>query len=274
MIENSNPIMRMLWVWQARNLNSAKKPKQYTSLYILGIFGKYKHVEKIVPFLASPNHSLRNKASDSLKQIYKRLEDIVEKAAFEKLIYGEFEVSSSLTQKLSIIEVVGQFSLQKREEFLGPLLRETENDLQYIVIRSLADTKNFDLLDGVLETADTRDLILRKSALKTWYEGIKLHDISDAISYCGPRIHYVIRAAYELQTKGEFLRELLGNINSNDLPTPKAYPDFIIRYFTELLGNWEYDPEAYRAIHALLVPSYFTFDQSETMGEERPFIIL
>ena len=275
MIEDKNSISKILWVWQAnRKLISKEIPDQYTSLYILGVFGKYKHIEKIVPFLSSSNQVLRNKASESLKQIYARLEDIIEKAAFEKLVYDEFETSSSLTHKLAIIEIMRIFSLQKREEFLGPMITQSENDLQYIVVRSLADTKNFDLLDAVLHSADTTDLILRKSALKTWYNGIKLHEISELIEYCAPRMHFVIRAAYELQTKGDVLRQLLSNTNRNELPKPKAYPDFIIRYFTELLGKWDYDPEAYRALHAILVPSYFTFDQSETLDEDRPFIIL
>lgn len=275
MIDASNPIMKLLWIWQAnRKLNSEQTPQQYTSLYIYGVFGGFKHVEKIVPFLSSPIHALRNKASEALKQIYRRMEDIVEKAAFEKLIYNKFETSSSLTHKLATIEVIGEFSLQKREEFLGPLIGTVENDLQYIVIRSLADTKDFELLDGVLKSAETKDLILRKSALKTWYDGIRLHDIAESTSYCSPRMHYVIRAAYELQTKGDFIRKLLGETNLNDLPKSKAYPDFIIRYFTELLGKWDYDPEAYRALHALLVPSYFTFEKSDTLEEDRPFIIL
>ncbi|MCE7734995.1 MAG: hypothetical protein GPJ54_08970 [Candidatus Heimdallarchaeota archaeon] len=275
MIVDSNPISKILWVWQAnRKLYSKDIPTQYTSLYILGIFGKYKHVVKIVSFLSNSNQALRNKASDALKQIYTRLDDIIERAAFEKLVYGEFETSSQLTHKLAIIEIIRVFSLQKREEFLGPLITESENDLQYIVVRSLADTENFDLLDAVLDSADTIDLILRKSALRTWYEGIRLHELPEVVTYAGPRMHYVIRAAYELQTEGDFLRKLLSNTNQNDLPKPKAYPDFIIRYFTELLGKWDYDPDAYRALHAILVPSYFTFDQSETLDEDRPFIIL
>lgn len=275
MIEDCNPLSKILWVWQAnRKLDSKDIPTQYTSLYILGVFGKYKHVEKIVSFLSDSTQVLRNIASEALKQIYVRLEDIIERAAFEKLVYEEFETSSHLTHKLAIIEVVRVFSLQKREEFLGPMISQSENDLQYIVVRSLADTENFELLDAVIDSADSTDLILRKSALKTWYEGIKLHELSEVVTYAGPRMHYVIRAAYELQTEGDFLRKLLSNTNRNDLPKPKAYPDFIIRYFTELLGKWDYDPEAYRALHAILVPSYFTFDQSETLDEDRPFIIL
>ena len=114
MIEDSNPIMRKLWVWQAnRNLHSDVIPQQYTSLYILGLFGKYKYVEKIVPFLDNSSQVLRNKASEALKQIYTRLEDIIEKATFEKLVYEEFETSTRLTHKLAIIEIIKEFSDRK-----------------------------------------------------------------------------------------------------------------------------------------------------------------
>jgi hypothetical protein len=274
-IEESNYFLKQLWTWQAnRKLNSKDVPTQYTSLYVLGAFGSYKHVEKILPFLLNSVQLLRNRASKSLKLIYHRLEEIIEKASFEKDVYNAFEKSESLIHKLSLLEVIREFSLQKREEFLGPLINQAEDDLLYIVIRSLSDTKNFDLLDAVLESANTHDLILRKTALKTWYEGIKLHEVSESLAYCTPRLHYMIRAAYELQTEGGYLKELLSHASLNELPSPKAYPDFIIRYFTELLGKWEYDPDAYRSLHGIVVPSYFTFEETGVIDEDQPFIIL
>ncbi|OLS23189.1 MAG: hypothetical protein HeimC2_27420 [Candidatus Heimdallarchaeota archaeon LC_2] len=275
MIENSNALLKTLWLWQAkRKLKSDDIPTQYTSIYIIGAFGKFQHVELIIRYLHDSSQVLRNRAAQSLKEIYPRLENPEDKNSFVVLILKALENSDSLTHKLTLIEVMRDFDLKIREKILGPMILQTENDLQYIVIQSLGDTKDFDILDAVLNSADTTDLILRKTALKTWYEGIKLHDLELSVAYCAPRMHYVIRAAYELQTKGEFLRNLLSHANNNDLPSPKAYPDFIMRYFTELLGNWEYDPDAYRSLHAILVPSYFTFNTDESVDEDRPFMIL
>ncbi len=275
MIENSNSLLKILWLWQAkRKIKSSDVPTQYTSLYLFGAFGKFQHVELIVEYLNNPSQVLRNRSAQSLKEIYSRIENSEEKDSFVSLILEYLEKSDNLTHKLTLIEVMRDFDLDLRERILGPMILQTENDLQYIVIRSLGDTMDLDILDAVLSAADTTDLILRKTALKTWYEGIKLYDLEASVAYCAPRMHFVIRAAYELQTEGEFLRNLLSHSNNNDLPSPKAYPDFIMRYFTELLGKWEYDPDAYRSLHAILVPSYFTFDDDESADEDRPYIIL
>jgi hypothetical protein len=179
-----------------------------------------------------------------------------------------------LVNKLALIETSGAFRLAFRENLLGPLVVESENDLQYAAIRSIADTSDQVLLDTVLQASDTNDLVLRKTALETWYKGISTQDFDEILSYCVPRLHFLIRATYELQADGDFLRKVLSYSNLDDLPFAKAYPDVIIRYLTELLGQWEFDPEAYRSMHAIVVPSYFTFDDDDTAEGERPFVRL
>lgn len=271
-----NPVMKYLWKWQAkRKLTSQDISLRYASIYLLGELGKPKDFELLLDGLKNHSQIIRNVTSLALKKIHQRYQDKPEISDdLERQVIDLFSQSNSLIEKLAHIEVMETFQLSVREDLLSPLVIESENDLQYALIRSLADTRDQELLDAVLKASDTNDLVLRKTALETWHKGISTQDFDEILSYCTPRIHFLIRATYELQTDGNFLRKVLSFSNLDDFPTAKAYPDAIIRYLTELLGNWEFDPEAYRSLHAIVVPSYFTFDDDDKAEGERPFVIL
>ena len=114
--------------------------------------------------------------------------------------------------------------------------------------------------------------MLKRKALETWYKGLENRQFDEIRTYASNKLHYLIRATYELQLDGKFLKKVLSFASINELPEPKAYPDFIIRYLNELIGTWEYDPDAYRSLHAVVVPSYFTFDSESDV--DTPFVIL
>ena len=267
-----NKILQILWKWQASSkLNSSKLHLQYTAIARLGQVGNSGDIQKLLPYLQHDQQLIRNATARSIKLL---LQD-VETENFDninRLIIDRFEDAKKLTDKISIIEVVKALPIAIREIALGPLVAERGVDLQYAIIDSLEGTSDLDILDDVLDASDTHDSVLRHIALQTWYNGIESQEINEVVGYCTPRLHYLIRATYELQSNGAFLKKVLGYANRSELPSPKAYPDFIIRYMTELLGKWKYDPDAYRSLHAIMVPSYFTFDQSS--DNDRPFIIL
>ncbi|MHA2092075.1 MAG: HEAT repeat domain-containing protein [Candidatus Kariarchaeaceae archaeon] len=271
-----NPILKILWKWQAkRKLYHSDVSTRYTSITMLGELGSTNEVSLILNTLSDPSQVIRNASSNALKKIIIREEEDQPRIEeYEQLLIRAFSEASALIHKLALIEVMEVLTLSLREEILGDLVLASENDLQYAVIRSLADTQDPDLLDGVLQASDTSDLVLRKTALQTWYSGISSQDFDKILPYCTPRLHFLIRATYELQSDGEFLRKVLSYSNTEELPLAKAYPDPFIRYLTNLLQTWEFDPEAYRSLHALAVPSYFTFDDDDLAEGERPFVIL
>ena len=269
-----NPIMKKLWKWQAnRKLKGDDMFLVYASAKILGKIGGENEITLLLDNLSHSDQTVRNASAQSLRDIINRNTKTDVYITFQDMILEKFRKTESLIEKLAIIEVMAAFTQLTREQILGPLVVDSENDLQYALIRSISETEDKDILDNVLDSSDTKDLVLRKIALQTWYNGVNNLDFDENLSYCANKLHYLIRAAYELQTDGAFLRKVLSYANRNDLPSGKAYPDFMIRYLTELLNAWEYDPDAYRSLHQIVVPSYFTFEESDE-NEERPFLIL
>lgn len=267
-----NLLTRILWRWQGRRkLNHRDIGYRYTAIRKLGEVASVGDLEILLDLLGDQSQVVRNASSQALRSILDQVPD-EQKATLEQGIIERFDASASLIEKLAIIEVMRSFTLARREQILGSLVKESENDLQYSILYALEGTQDYQILDDILDASNTSDLVLRRIALQTWYDGVSTRD-KEGLDYCTPRLHFLIRASYELQTNGEFLRTILSYADRNELPHPKAYPDFIIRYVTELLGKWDYDPDAYRSLHAIMVPSYFTFD--ETAGDqERPYVIL
>ena len=269
-----NPIEKMLWRWQGkRKLTSDKGALRYTAISKLGEIANPADFQLLLDQLESNYKIITNAVAIAIRQLIEGVEDPQIETDMEALIFEEFKKSSHLSRKLALIEVMRALSLSFREKTLAMLISESHNDLQYAIIKSIEDTINLDILDDVLEASNTLDLVLRRIALQTWYEGVAKQPLKSVQEYITPRLHYLVRAAYELQTDGELLRRALSFANQKDLPHPKAYPDFMIRYITELLGTWEYDPEAFRSLHAIMVPSYFTFE-AVSDDEEEPYIIL
>lgn len=274
MIISANPILKVLWKWQAkRRLNSDNPVTQYIALTILGDLIGRNQINLIFEKTDSPFQIVRTGAAFALRSCYLNIEESKEKAIQEELVISKFIATKSLREKITLLDVIRIFPLNIREELLGGLVKDTESDLRYSIIKSLENSAKHDILDAILESSETPDNVLRKAALTAWYRGIENEDFEDKVEYCGPRLHFLIRSSYELQTDGLLLKNILSYASKNDIPAPKAYPDFIIRYLTKLLGTWEYDPDAYRSLHSIVVPSYFTFDPQEG-GDDRPFVIL
>jgi HEAT repeat protein len=260
-----NLLEKLLWRWQGRRkLTSDQLALQYTALRKLGEIGNPKDLELLLPYLSSGSQLTRNATALAIKDMIIQQLDTDTITIMQNTVLDHLERSSKLTEKLALIEITGHFPLAIREKLLAPMITTSESDLQYVVISSIEETRDLEILDTVLNASDTQDLVLRRMALQTWYRGISDQPLDNVIDYISPRLHYLVRAVYELNTDGEFLRKATSYAKKSDLPHPKAYPDFMIRYMTELLGRWEYDPDAYRSLHAIMVPSYFTFNQEDS----------
>ncbi len=272
----ANIISRSIWKFLAkRKLKSENITIKYNAIHIIGEFGNENALDKLYPFLSDDEQIIRNVASLSIKSITgKMIKEDKSTLEIQSMLIDLFRDVKSLSSKISIIEVLKELPLKIREDLLGPIVKSSEDDLLYSILVSLEDTQNLEILEDMLMVSESKDIVIRRVALESWVKGLEKIEFDDILEYITPRLHQLIRINYELQLDGSFLRKVLSYANQSQLPSPKAYPDFIIRYLTELLGNWDYDPEAYRSLHAIVVPSYFTFSDDDLSESEQPFMIL
>ena len=272
----ANVISRIIWkILANRKLKSDNISIKYNAIHIIGEFGNENALIKLYPFLSDEEQIIRNVASLSIKSITRKIIDKkLPTLEIQSKLIDLFREEKSLSSKISIIEVLRELPLKIREDLLGPIVKTSEDDLLYSILVSLEETQNLEVLEDMLLVSESNDIVIRRVALESWVKGLEKMEFDGILEYITPRLHQLIRINYELQLDGSFLRKVLSYANQSHLPTPKAYPDFIIRYLTELLGNWEYDPEAYRSLHAIVVPSYFTFSDDDLSESEKPFMIL
>ena len=131
MIDNANPIMKFLWVFQAGiKLKSKDNSTKYAALRILEKYGSAKHIPALILELANEDHSIRNSSSLALKAIYQRSENI-KKGEIETLLVDKLTVSKSLTEKIAIINSMNKFPIETREDIIAPYILTGEPDIQY-----------------------------------------------------------------------------------------------------------------------------------------------
>lgn len=256
-------------IWRTLALRKLKSPKtfiQVEAILALGKYGLSEDIDVLLPFLDSHENLLRLNATIVIRKLFK---NDPEKSAKVKLI--EAYKDSKLLKKITIIEILQELPLEEREQLFGDQLSNASDDLLYVLLQTLKGTTKTDLLDDILDAANTRDLVLRRTAYFAWFAGIEAMDKDQKLEYATPRLHQLIRATYENRDKGSTLKFVLGHADKRNLPEPKAYPEFIIRYLIELINTWEYDPDVNRSIHRLVVPAYFTFNEEGDM-KDRPYI--
>ncbi len=256
-------------IWRTlavRKLKSPKKFIQVEAILALGEYGKTDDINLLIPFLDSQDNILRLNATIVIRKLFKH---DPQKTAKNMLI--ETYKESKLLKKITIIEILQELPLEERENLFGDQLANASDDLLYVLLQALKGTTNTELLDDILDAANTKDLVLRRTAYFAWFAGIEAMNKDKKLAYATPRLHQLIRATYENRDKGETLKFVLGHADRRELPEPKAYPEFIIRYLIELINTWEYDPDVNRSIHKLVVPAYFTFNEERDM-KDRPYI--
>ena len=253
-------------------LKSEKNHIRYVAIRTLGKFGNMKDYERLLNLVHNENLELLNSICYSIKEIIDRENNDENIKKMEEIYLEKFETMKGLRPKIIMIEMSRSFDIQFREQMWVRLLRDSKNDLKYTIISVLKDVKDLKVLDEVLNSAETTDSLLRRIALETWYSGLMKYDVETIMDYIADKLHFLIRATYELQTDGKLLKQSLSYSDKNAITSPKAYPDFMIRYMTELLGLWDYDPDAYRTLHSIMVPSYFTFSKGEE--EEETYVQL
>ena len=261
-------LMEKIWIFLAKKkVNDPAKVPVYNSILLLGSLGDDSVVELLVPFLSNEDTLLRNAAVRSLKLI---LTDSEEKSSHLAVLKERFK-EAELIEKLAVTEVLEVFDISTREEMLKSYLDRAEGDLVYAILEALMGTVDETILDRALKIAESKDLLLRRLAYMVWFEGLKGMDQETMMAYATPLIHYLIRSTYEMKDDGSLLRNVLSNARKKDLPSAKAYPEFITRYLISLINKWDYDPDIYRSLHNLVVPAYFTFKND---GDERQFILV
>ncbi len=255
-------------IWRGLALRKLKSKKLHTQVKAIQIIGEYGYPEDyeiLLPFLDSDENIIRLTATIAIRNLFIKDPQIAKNRLIE-----EFQ-NAYLLKKITIIEILQELPLEEREKLFGKMIQEASDDLLYAIIQTLKGTTDIDLLDNILEATHTKDQVLRKVAYQAWFAGIENMDHETKVNYGTPRLHQLIRATYETKDEGNTLYFVLSHANKELFPEPKAYPEFIIRYLIELINTWEYDPDANRSIHRLVVPAYFTFKEEKDM-KERPFI--
>jgi len=263
-------LMENIWLFLAkRKILSNDQIPRYNSLLLLGNFSDDTSIKLLIPYLSDQDTLLRNAAIRSLKQILARSQ----KRSMHLNVLKERFQKAELIEKLAVIEILEVFDIEDREKILTNYLSKAEGDLIYAILYALHGTVEISILDRVLEISESPDLLLRRLAYRTWFEGLRSMEDENLMTYATPLIHYLIRSTYEMKDQGEILRYVLSNANRKDLPSAKAYPEFITRYLISLINKWEYDGDIYRSLHNLIVPAYFTF-KDDGEGDDRPFILV
>lgn len=263
-----NSLVKNIWLLFARRkLSASNLNTRLSAIEIVGELGTPDDIPDLLPLIHESNTLVRNQAISALKLLYNQegadpfMDDLLGILQEEELI-----------SMLAVIDILEIFPLVLREQYLVEYLDDANSDLLFEVIRSLEHTTNEEILDKILALASTKDLLLRRVIYTTWFSGIFSMQHDRRLAYATPLVHALIRATYEMNDNGAILREVLSNADKKQLPAPKAYPEFIIRYLVQLIHAWEYDVYIYRTLHTIVVPAYFTFDNASE--KEAPYLIV
>ncbi len=251
-----------------KRLSNQNNLDKISAIHVLMEVGTIQDLETLLLNLwKEPTHEIQIEMLKAIKHLTKSLNytkatDIIKK----------YLSTGNLRERMLAVELCEPFPLVTRENILLEKSKESEDDLLFLLVRVLRGSKDLDFLDRIISHSFTKDLVLRRAIYTTWFEGISNLPEDQKLYYGTKNIHTLIRATYEMNDKGTLLNWVLANADRSDLPEPKAYPEFIFRYVISLIHRWEYDPDVNRALHQLIVPAYFTFD--ERNDDLKEFVIV
>ena len=249
-----------------RRLRGESFAELFEATEILKEFGKTDDIHSLLPLLEKEDTIIRNNAVQSIKAILMRSENKNE--FFSK--FTELFNNAELIQKLSIIELIGIYPLEKKEKILVPLIGQTSNDLTFAIINAVKGSNKISVLEKIINVPVKNDPILKRVLYSAWFTGIKHLPDKDRIEYATNNLHKLIRATYEISSPGNLLEQMLSKANIKELPEVKAYPEIIFRYIIEMINKWDYNPKIYEVLHSIAVPAYFNFKKDGS--EEQLFV--
>jgi len=224
------------------------------------IKGKAKTVEKLLPLLEDSEWNVRNAASSSIiflvskypeskKEVLSHLHSLVEK--------------SSLSIKLSILEILGKLKHYDSKPYLIKMLEESGYDLQYAAIRAIGYLDDVDVLYPLKKVVYARDYITKRAAILSVIRITTSVKEEEIIKKLTPHIHLIIESYLELNKLDEVVTKILDYGDPESFPDMKGYTESEIVKLESLIETKDYSIEMYQNFAKLIYPTYFPIAENK-----------
>lgn len=216
--------------------------------------GKAKTVRKLLPLLEDSEWNVRNAASSSIiflvskypeskNEVISRLHSIVE--------------TSSLSIKLSILEILGKLKHYDSKPYLTKMLEESGYDLQYAAIRAIGYLDDVDVLYPLKNVVYAHDYITKRAAILSVIRIANSVKEEEIIEKLTPHIHLIIESYLELNKLDEAITKILDYGDPESFPDMKGYTESEIVKLESLIETKDYSVEMYQNFAKLIYPTYF-----------------
>ena len=218
------------------------------------IKGKAKTVNKLLPLLQDSDWNVRNAATSSIifliteypeakDNVLSHLHNIVE--------------TSTLSVKLSILEVLGKLKHYDSKHYLVKMLEESGYDLQYAAIRAIGYLDDVDVLYSLKNVVYAKDYITRRAALLSVIRITDSVTEEEILSKLTPHIHLLIESYIELNKLDEVMLKIFDYGDPENFPNMKGYSESEIVKLESLIETKDYSVEMYQNFAKLIYPTYF-----------------
>jgi len=216
--------------------------------------GKAKTVRKLLPLLEDSEWNVRNAASSSIiflvskypeskNEVISQLHSIVE--------------TSSLSIKLSILEILGKLKHYDSKPYLTKMLEESGFDLQYAAIRAIGYLDDVDVLYPLKNVVYAHDYITKRAAILSVIRITNSVKEEEIIEKLTPHIHLIIESYLELNKLDEVVTKILDYGDPESFPDMKGYTESEIVKLESLIETKDYSVEMYQNFAKLIYPTYF-----------------
>ncbi|MBY8999410.1 MAG: HEAT repeat domain-containing protein [Candidatus Heimdallarchaeota archaeon] len=218
------------------------------------IKGKTKTVGKLLPLLQDSDWNVRNAAASSIiflaskypeakDEVLSHLHNIVE--------------TSSLSIKLSILEIIGKLKHYDSKPYLVKILEDSGYDLQYAAIRAIGYLDDVDVLYPLKNVVYVKDYITRRAALLSVIRITNSVNEDEILAKLTPHIHLIIESYIELNKLDEVMLKILDYGDEEAFPDMKGYSESEIVKLESLIETKDYSVEMYQNFAKLIYPTYF-----------------
>lgn len=223
------------------------------------IKGKAKTVRKLLPLLEDSEWNVRNAASSSIIFLVSKYPESKKEVLSQ--LHGIFE-KSSLSIKLSILEVLGKLKHYDSKPYLIKMLEESGYDLQYAAIRAIGYLDDVDVLYPLKNVVYAHDYITKRAAILSVIRIAASVKEEEIVKKLTPHIHPIIESYLELNKLDEIVIKILDYGDPESFPDMKGYAESEIVKLESLIETQDYSVEMYQNFAKLIYPTYFPIAES------------
>lgn len=221
--------------------------------------GKAKTVKKLLPLLQDSDWNVRNAAASSIIYLAKIFPEI--KGEILSHLHDLLD-ESTLSIKLSILEVLGKLKHYDSKPYLVKILEESGYDLQYAAIRAIGYLDDVDVLYSFKNVVYAKDYITRRAAILSVIRITNSVKEDKILENLTPHIHLLIESYLELDNLGEVICKILDYGDPAKFPDMKGYTESEIVKLESLIEEKDYSVEMYQNFAKLIYPTYFPIHES------------